>query len=85
MSPSETGAGMKRREFLGVVCSTAAVWPLAARAQQPSRSTVGLLSGGSPGDIDSLAFARGLADAGYVEGRNLAIEYRWARGDYKVA
>jgi putative ABC transport system substrate-binding protein len=73
---------MRRREFIaglgGVVAS-----PLAGRAQQSSRSTIGLLGGGSPEDNLS-AFVRGLADAGYVEGGNLTIEYRWARGEYGV-
>jgi len=73
---------MRRREFIAGL-GGAAAWPLLARAQQSSRSTIGLLGGGSPEDNLS-AFARGLADAGYVEGGNLTIEYRWARGEYGV-
>jgi putative ABC transport system substrate-binding protein len=76
---------MRRRTFIAAI-GGAAAWPLVARAQQSSRSTIGLLRGGSPEDNDPflLAFARGLADAGYIEGKNLAIEYRWARGEYNV-
>jgi putative ABC transport system substrate-binding protein len=62
---------MKRRAFIAGLGSAAA-WPLVARAQQSSRSTIGLLGGGSPEDNLS-AFTRGLADAGYIEGRNLTI------------
>ena len=71
---------MRRREFIATL-GGAAVWPIAASAQQPSRSTIGLLGGASPEDNDPylLALARGLAEAGYVEGKNLEIEYRWAR------
>ena len=72
---------MRRREFIAAL-GAAAAWPVVARAQ-PSRLTIGLLGGGSPED-NELAFARGLADAGYVEGGNLTIEYRWARGEYGV-
>jgi putative ABC transport system substrate-binding protein len=76
---------MKRREFIAGL-GGAATWPVVGRAQLPSRPTIGLLSGGSPEDNASslLAFARGLTEAGYVEGKNLAIEYRWARGDYNL-
>ena len=74
---------MKRREFLGVLGSAAAVWPLAARAQQSLIPTIGFLNSGSP---DSLrvprAFNQGLNDAGYVDGRNVTVEYRWAEGQY---
>src|SRR5262245_22002296 len=73
---------MNRRAFIAGLGSTAA-WPVVGRAQQRARSTIGLLGGGSPED-NELAFARGLADAGYVEGGNLTIEYRWARGEYSV-
>jgi putative ABC transport system substrate-binding protein len=72
---------MRRREFIATL--GAAAWPLVARAQQSSRSSIGLLGGGSPEDNLS-AFVRGLADTGYVEGGNLKIEYRWARGEYSV-
>ena len=74
---------MRRRAFLAAVGSAAA-WPLAARAQQPTMPVVGFLNSTSPAPWAYLvaAFRRGLGDAGYVEDRNVAIEYRWAEGQY---
>src|SRR5947199_10758421 len=73
---------MRRREFIGVAGGLAASWPLAVRAQQ--MPVIGFLSSRSPDEAQghTNAFRRGLEEMGFVEGRNVAVEYRWANGDY---
>jgi putative ABC transport system substrate-binding protein len=75
---------MRRREFISLLGGTTAVWPLAVRAQQSAMPVIGYLSTRSPGEAEYVtdAFTRGLNESGYVEGRNLAIEFRWAELQY---
>jgi putative ABC transport system substrate-binding protein len=76
---------MRRRDFITLLGATAATWPLATRAQQTAMTQIGFLGSGTPEGYRhfAAAFRRGLNETGYVEGQNIAVEYRWAEGQYE--
>jgi len=74
---------MRRREFITWFGSAAVAWSLDARAQQAAMPVIGFVNSTSPGGYPPLsAFLKGLGETGFVEGRDVSIEYRWAEGQY---
>jgi hypothetical protein len=74
---------MRRREFITLLGGAAAAWPVAARAQQPAMPVIGFLGTSTANVPPLIGFRSGLAEAGFVEGRNIAVEYRFSEGRYE--
>src|ERR1700736_633028 len=79
-----SGGCMRRRAFIRMIAGSTVAWPLTVRAQQPAMPVIGFLSSRSANDsaLQVAAFRQALSEAGYVEGQNVAIDYRWAEGQY---
>jgi putative tryptophan/tyrosine transport system substrate-binding protein len=75
---------MRRRDFIALCSTAAAAWPIASRAQQPAMPVIGFLSSRAPGESANVVatFRQGLHEAGFVEGQNVLIAFRWAEGRY---
>ena len=82
LCPELMGAACRRRDFIKVIAGSAVAWPFAARAQQPTMPVIGFMNVASAKSYARhlSAFLKGLSETGYVDGQNVAIEYRWAEG-----